>query len=92
MKFSLQYIFWFVIFMTMTACADNAKSLFNGKDLTGWEMDVPVFDSIPNAPKPFVVRDGMLVSLGEPRGHLLTEKEYSDYRLEVEYRFPGRAW
>ena len=67
-----------------------AESLFNGKDLSGWTMDVPAHDKKPNAPKPFMVRDGMLVSLGKPAGHLLTEKEYSNYRLEVEYRFAGQ--
>ena len=71
------------------ACAVNAQSLFNGEDTSGWVMDVPLMDSIPDAPKSFVVRDGMLVSLGEPRGHLVTEREYANYRLEVEYRFPG---
>ncbi|MDX1637809.1 MAG: DUF1080 domain-containing protein, partial [Balneolaceae bacterium] len=43
---------------------------------------------------PFLVRDGYLVSLGTPRGHLITEREYSNYRLEVEYRFadePGNC-
>jgi hypothetical protein len=35
------------------------------------------------------VRNGMLVSLGEPRGHLITDSIYRNYRLEVEYRFPG---
>lgn len=67
-----------------------SESLFNGKDLSGWTMDVPAHDKKPNAPKPFIVRDGMLVSLGKPAGHLLTEKEYSNYRLEVEYRFAGK--
>jgi hypothetical protein len=38
-----------------------------------------------------VVRDGLLVSLGTPPGHLLTDASYRDYRLEVEYRFPGKG-
>jgi len=78
-----------VISLFLGACSDNAVSLFNGKNLDGWQMDVPKMDSLPNSAKPFVVRKGMLVSLGEPRGHLVTEKEYSNYRLEVEYRFSG---
>ena len=65
-------------------------SLFNGKDLTGWTPDVPAKDTKPEAPDSFIVRDGMLVSLGTPRGHLLTNDRYRDYRLEVEYRFPGK--
>jgi hypothetical protein len=64
--------------------------LFNGRDLSGWKPDVPARDANPDAPDSFIVRDGMLVSLGRPRGHLLSESEYRDYRLEVEYRFPGK--
>jgi hypothetical protein len=70
------------------------RSLFNGKDLTGWHVDVPAADSNVRLRSPFVVRNGLLVSLGEPRGHLITDSTYRDYRLEVEYRFsaaPGNA-
>jgi Domain of Unknown Function (DUF1080) len=68
---------------------DRVIRLFNGRDLSGWNADVPAKDTNPAAPDSFIVRNGMLVSLGEPRGHLLTESAYRDYRLEVEYRFPG---
>lgn len=67
----------------------QTRSLFNGEDLNGWHMDVPAMDDNPDLDPPFLVRDGMLVSMGEPRGHLITDEEYSDYRLEVEYRFAG---
>jgi Domain of Unknown Function (DUF1080) len=70
---------------------DRVIRLFNGRDLSGWKADVPAKDTNPNAPDSFIVRNGMLVSLGEPRGHLLTESAYRDYRLEVEYRFPGKG-
>jgi hypothetical protein len=64
--------------------------LFDGKTLTGWTPDVPARDADPNGPPSFVVRDGKLVSLGRPEGHLLTNGRYRDYRLEVEYRFAGK--
>ena len=67
-----------------------SRSLFNGKDLAGWHVDVPKLDTTPTAPNPFVVRNGMLATLGEPQGHLITDASYRDYRLEVEYRFPGK--
>ncbi len=67
----------------------ETRSIFNGKDLSGWHMDVPVMDSNPDTLTPFIVRDGMLVSLGTPRGHLITDSLFSNYRLEVEYRFAG---
>lgn len=66
-------------------------ALFNGKDLTGWHADVPAADTNANIAPSFVVRDGMLVSKGNPRGHLITDEVYSNYRLDVEYRFPGKA-
>lgn len=65
-------------------------SLFNGTNLDGWHMDVPDLDKNPDGTKPFIVRNGMLVSLGTPGGHLITDLEYSDYRLEVEYRFADK--
>ncbi len=46
-------------------------------------------DNDPEARNPFLVRDGFLVTLGRPGGHLITDEIFSDYRLEVEYRFPG---
>ena len=65
--------------------------LFNGKDLAGWKPDVPARDADPNGPPSFIVRDGKLVSLGTPEGHLVSDGRYRDYRLELEYRFPGKA-
>jgi hypothetical protein len=70
---------------------DKVVSLFNGKDLTGWKADVPEKDKKPDAPDSFIVRNEMLVSLGKPPGHLITTTKYRDYRLHVEYRFPGRG-
>jgi hypothetical protein len=69
--------------------ADETILLFNGKNLDGWVADIPAADNKEITPS-FIVRDGMLVSLGTPLGHLLTEKEYADYKLTVEYRFPAK--
>lgn len=76
----------------VTFADDDAKtiSLFNGEDLTGWHSDVPKKDTDPNVRDSFIVRDGMLVSLGSPGGHLITDKEYSNYRLVIEYRFAAK--
>ena len=68
----------------------RSTPLFNGRDLSGWTADVPEKDTNPSAPDSFIVRGGMLVSLGTPPGHLLTTSTYRNYRLEVEYRFPGK--
>ncbi len=78
-----------ITLIVLSCGQESTSSLFNGKDLEGWHVDVPAKDTIPNSINPFVVRDGILVSLGTPRGHLITDKNYKNYRLEVEYRFPG---
>ncbi len=74
--------------------SDDKKSesieLFNGKDLKGWHVDIPQADKNKNIKKTFIVRDGNLVSLGSPQGHIITDAEYENYRLHVEYRFAGK--
>lgn len=62
--------------------------IFNGKDLSGWHVDIPELDNNPNADPSFIVKDGMLVSMGIPRGHLISDNEYENYRITAEYRFP----
>ncbi|MCD6347132.1 MAG: AmmeMemoRadiSam system protein B [Bacteroidales bacterium] len=83
-----------ISFLMMFSCSGLSAqvhiSLFNGHDLTGWHADVPAMDDGPEVKNPFIVRDGLLVSLGTPGGHLITDSVYQNYRLEVEYRFAGK--
>lgn len=62
--------------------------LFNGTDLTGWTA---VSDSPATPPTPvWTVRDGMIVCRGEPLGYLRSDRQFTDFRMEVEYRWaPG---
>lgn len=79
-----------LIIITLTSCKkERSINLFNGQDLSGWHEDVPKMDTIPNTINPFIIRNGNLVSLGTPRGHLITDAIYKNYRLKVEYRFAG---
>ena len=86
LRFTIVYGCWLLVCQT-TAIAEE---LFNGKDLTGWHADVPAKDNDPALGPSFIVRDGMLVSLGTPPGHLITDASHENYRLVVEYRFPGK--
>jgi hypothetical protein len=67
----------------------QAVALFNGENLEGWdyflvEPDVEMDDV-------WSVRDGLLVCKGEPMGYLATKKEYTNFRLIVEWRWaPGK--
>jgi hypothetical protein len=80
--------------LPLLVCAEAIKpdshiAIFNGSDLSNWTVDVPSADSNADIAPSFIVRDGLLVSLGEPRGHLITKTAYRDYLLDIEYRFPG---
>jgi len=68
---------------------EKPRQLFNGKDLSGWHADIPELDEKPDGMSAFTVRDEMLVSLGKPGGHLITDDSFANYRLQVEYRFAG---
>lgn len=84
----------FILSMLLLSCTTKNNqpeilSLFNGTDLGGWHIDVPAMDENPDTLNPFIVRDGMLVSLGTPGGHIITDSIHQNFRLEVEYRFAG---
>ena len=83
-------VFWQRLYDKHEVLSPHTRSLFNGKDLTGWKVDVPHLDEHPDGKVPFVARDGMLVSLGSPGGHLVHDEVNQNYRLEVEYRFAGK--
>lgn len=65
---------------TVPIPADEFKSLFNGKDLTGWQTH----DSQRGN---WRVQDGILVGMSPPISHLYTvRQDFSDFHLRVEAR------
>ena len=83
-----------VLFSLLVACATGPSTpakvaLWNGSDLTGWHTDVPAADGGKTVEPSFVAKDGLLISKGSPEGHLITDASYADYRLTVEWRWPG---
>jgi hypothetical protein len=84
------YVHLILVAMVLVgACSNNKTVNLIREDLNGWHVDVPAMDENPDTTNPFIMRDGMLVSLGTPGGHLITDEVYSDYRLVAEYRFAG---
>lgn len=73
-----------------TGPTNEVVRLFNGVDLDGWYSDIPAADTKTDLKPSFVVEDGILVSRGSPGGHLVTQRSYRDYRLVVEWRWPGK--
>jgi hypothetical protein len=93
----MKLIIALVAVFALTACtpspvadAPQTISLFNGTDLSGWHIDVPALDKNPDTTASFIVRDSMLVSMGTPGGHIITDSVFQNYRLDIEYRFAGK--
>lgn len=63
--------------------------LFNGKDLTGWELVANPATDIATACH--VTDGGGFAVSGKPVGYLLAAGSYENYRLHVEYRWPADA-
>ena len=63
---------------------DGFEPLFNGKDLQGWKVYGGKMET-------WGVDNGVLFTRSKGGGWLLTDKEYSDFELRLEYRFekPG---
>lgn len=66
----------------------QAIELFNGKDLAGWKSFVD--DPKVTQEQVWSARDGVIVCKGEPMGYLYTERQFTNFKLEVEYRWAGK--
>lgn len=76
--------------------ASEWQQLFNGKDLTGWDVKIRGYNLNDNFANTFRVVDGKLVisydgysAYDEKFGHIFYNKNYSYYVVAVEYRFVG---
>jgi len=91
-----------MIFVLM-ACAPKKQSygkwelIFNGKDLTGWQVKITDFDLNDNYNNTFRVEDRKLKvsydayeKFDDKFGHIFFNEKLSHYRFRVEYRFVGK--
>ncbi|MGA2701592.1 MAG: family 16 glycoside hydrolase [Isosphaeraceae bacterium] len=60
------------------------QPLFNGRDLAGWRFSGGTAGD-------WFVDSGALATNGRPRGWLMTEREYDDFELRLEYQVSARA-
>lgn len=100
----MRIIFMF-LFLFLFACASLPKTnpdqeewqqLFNGKDLTGWDIKIRGHELNDNFANTFQVREGAIVSdysqyekFDETFGHIFYNQPFSFYKLRAEYRFVG---
>lgn len=72
------------------------KQLFNGKDLSGWDIKIRGNELNDNFGNTFRVEDGKMVvrydqydDFNFKYGHIFYKEPFSYYRVAVEYRFVG---
>src|SRR5258708_7322810 len=58
--------------------ADGYKPLFNGTSLAGWH-------NVNCAPGTFFVKDGEIITTGNPTGFLRSDKQYENFELEMDW-------
>jgi len=88
-KFFAGLIFCLVLILVGCRTSTSQSSipgidLFNGKDFSGWTFYMRS-NSTPE--KTWSINNGVIHCKGRPTGFMRTEKEFSDYKLTVEWRF-----
>ncbi|MSU78713.1 MAG: DUF1080 domain-containing protein [Gemmataceae bacterium] len=76
-------VFVLILLATPLLAGDAPKgfqSLFNGKDLDGWKSTVKT--------KVWGAEKGVIYCEGGGGSYLMTEKQYGDYELRLEYKMP----
>ncbi|MHC4567995.1 MAG: 3-keto-disaccharide hydrolase [Planctomycetota bacterium] len=63
-------------------------ALFNGRDLEGWHIWLDDADADPK--NVWKVQNGTIWCTGKPTGFLRTKEQYSDFKLELEWRWPEK--
>ncbi len=73
---------------------DDARPLFNGRDLDGWVVDGPTeYKDAAGKKQPlWTVKDGLITCAGKGFGFLRYDKQqFGDFRLRVEYRLAAKG-
>lgn len=96
-------LFLILTFFITTVSAQNKsdkedwQALFNGKDLTGWDIKIAGHQVNDNHKNTFIVEDNMIrVNYKEydkfttEYGHMYYHKPFSHYKIRMQYRFTGK--
>src|SRR5215468_2792451 len=75
-----------IITPACVAADDGFTPLFNGKDLTGWEIKENRSKS--KDPDQWYVKEGGILAAKAGSGWLGTKEQYDDFVLKLEWRIP----
>ena len=87
MKRHRVYLLLLLLVLPAILRGEESKLLFNGKDLSGWTPIVRghQFGEDPNGV--FTVRNGMIRVSGEEYGGIISDEEYSNFHLSLEFKW-----
>lgn len=96
----MKKIFYFLVLASLVVSCNNEKEnwiqLFNGEDLTGWEIKIKGSPLGENYRNTFRVENNTLKvcydqydKFNAEYGHIYYTTPYSKYKVRVEYRFVG---
>jgi hypothetical protein len=82
-----------LVLCSQAAAANRPIRLFNGKDMTGWshylwDPKAKAQDKATPMSAVWSVKNGIMYVTGKPTGYIRTDKEYENYKLVVEWRWP----
>lgn len=81
------FLLFAALLLLCSACTGSGNQIFNGKDLSNWNFVVE--DNAVPAEEVYWVDNGEIYIKGEPLGYMYTQKKYTDYTLELEYKWDG---
>lgn len=92
-RYALGVGMWIALAAIVGADAPAAPvKLFNGKDLTNFYTWLKGLGKNNDPSQVFTVKDGMIRVSGEIFGGFVTEKEWENYHLVVEFKWGVKTW
>lgn len=86
-RFIHPVVILFSAMIALSCNSDNTINLFNGENLDNWDIYVSTPDVEPG--DLFWVKDKVIHTAGKPNGYIRTKETYSNFKLHVEWRWPG---
>lgn len=78
-----------ILLIFTVSCTQKESTQFKPTDLTAWNF-VLENDSIPTT-EVYSAQDGIYQITGVPLGYMYTKEKFTNYTLEVEWRWTGEA-
>lgn len=89
---TLAFLIFFIFQNKNTTAQSGPIKLFNGKNLNGWYPFVEKRGRDQDTKKVFTVEDGLIHISGEEYGSIVTDEEYENYKLTMEFKWGSNTY